>query len=67
VEALSYPVYPFYKIALEVDYSDWIFMAMDQLLGRETGSIFNDEAAAVAPVPVQAVKDIENSRSENRL
>jgi hypothetical protein len=40
---------------------------MDQLLGRETGSIFNDEAAAVAPVPVQAVKDIENSRSENRL
>ena len=36
---------PFYKaLALEVNHSDWICSAMDQLLGRDTGRVFNDEA-----------------------
>jgi hypothetical protein len=40
---------PFYKaLALEVNHSGWIGLAMDQLLGRETGRVFNDEALAVA-------------------
>jgi hypothetical protein len=39
----------FYKsLALEVNKTDWIGLAMDQLLGRETGRVFNDEALAVA-------------------
>src|SRR6185369_15938052 len=40
---------PFYKaLALQVNHSDWICLAMDQLLGRKTGRVFNDEAFAVA-------------------
>ena len=62
---------PFYKaFALEVNHSDWICNAMDQLLGRDTGRVFNDEAAAVAigtQSPEQATKTIENSWSKNRI
>jgi hypothetical protein len=62
---------PFYKaLALEVDHSDWICVAMDQLLGRETGRIFNDEAAAVAAgaqSPEQATQVIEHSWSRHRI
>ena len=62
---------PFYKaLAVEVNHSGWICVAMDQLLGRETGRIFNDEAAAVAAgghSPDQATQEIENSWSENRI
>ena len=62
---------PFYKaLALEVDHSDWICVAMDQLLGRETGRIFNDEAAAVAAgaqSPKQATQVIEHSWSKSRI
>jgi hypothetical protein len=62
---------PFYKaLALEVNHSDWICSAMDQLLGRETGRVFNDEAAAVAigaHSPEQATKTIENSWSKSRI
>jgi len=62
---------PFYKaLALEVDHSDWICVAMDQLLGRETGRIFNDEAAAVAAdaqSPEQATQLIEHSWSKVRF
>jgi raffinose/stachyose/melibiose transport system substrate-binding protein len=62
---------PFYKaLALEVDHSDWICVAMDQLLGRETGRIFNDEAAAVAAgaqSPEQATQVIEHSWSKSRI
>ena len=40
---------PFYKaLAVAVNHSGWICVAMDQLLGRETGRTFNNEAAAVA-------------------
>src|SRR6266478_6172767 len=39
---------PFFKaLALEVNNSGWIGIAMDQLLGREAGRVFNDEAASV--------------------
>jgi hypothetical protein len=45
-------------------------LAMDQLLGRETGRVFNDEALAVAAgtkSPEQAAQAIENSWSQNRI
>jgi len=62
---------PFYKaLAAEVNHSDWICAAMDQLLGHDTGRVFNDEAAAVAGgarSPDDAVTAIENSWSENRV
>jgi raffinose/stachyose/melibiose transport system substrate-binding protein len=62
---------PFYKaLALEVNHSGWIGLAMDQLLGRETGRVFNDEAWAVATgiqSPEQAAEKIENSWSKNRM
>ena len=62
---------PFYKaLAMEVDYSGWICLAMDQLLGRETGRTFNDEAAAVAAgaqSPEKATQVMENSWSKNRI
>ena len=43
---------------------------MDQLLERETGRAFNDEALAVAAgvkSPEHATQSIENSWSHNRL
>ena len=59
---------PFCKaLALEVNYSDWICNAMDQLLRRDTGRVFNDEAAAVAfgaQSPEEATKTIEGSAIE---
>jgi len=62
---------PFYKaLSLEVNNTGWICVAMDQLLGRASGRIFNDEAAAVAigaKSPEQAVQAIETSWSENRI
>jgi raffinose/stachyose/melibiose transport system substrate-binding protein len=61
----------FYKaLALEVNHSDWICLAMDQLLGRKTGRAFNDEAFAVAAgtkSPEQAAQAIENFWSQNRI
>jgi raffinose/stachyose/melibiose transport system substrate-binding protein len=62
---------PFYKaLALEVNHSSWIGLAMDQLLGRDTGRVFNDEALAVASggkSPEQAAEAIENSWSQHRI
>ena len=62
---------PFYKaLALEVNKTGWIGLAMDQLLGRETGRVFNDEALAVAAgakSPEQATQSIENSWSQHRI
>jgi hypothetical protein len=62
---------PFYKaLALEVNHSGWIGLAMDQLLGRETGRVFDDEALAVAAgirSPEQTAQTIENSWSKNRM
>ena len=50
--------------------TDWIQIAMDQLLGPDTGRLFNDEAAAVAAKaasPEQAAKAIEDSFAKNRM
>jgi raffinose/stachyose/melibiose transport system substrate-binding protein len=62
---------PFYKaLAVEVNHSSWIGLAMDQLLGRDTGGVFNDEAAAVAAgarSPEEAAVAIENSWSQHRI
>jgi raffinose/stachyose/melibiose transport system substrate-binding protein len=62
---------PFYKaLALKENHSEWICNAMDQLLGRDTGRVFNDEAAAVAigaQSAEQATRVIESSWSKNRI
>ena len=62
---------PFYKaLAVQVDHSDWICVAMDQLLGREAGRIFNNEALAVAAgtqSPEGATQVIEHSWSKVRI
>jgi len=62
---------PFCKaLALEVNHSGWIGVAMDQLLGRNTGRVFNNEAvdvAAGAKSPEQAAQAIEGSWSKNRI
>jgi raffinose/stachyose/melibiose transport system substrate-binding protein len=62
---------PCYKaLASDVNHSDWICLAMDQLLGRETGRVFNDAVLAVAAgtkSPEQAARAIENFWSQNRI
>jgi len=62
---------PFYKaLALEVNHSDWTCLAMDQLLGCETGRVFNDEALAVVAgtkSPEEAAQALERIWSQNRL
>ena len=61
---------PFFKaIAQEVSQSDWIGIAMDQLLGPDTGRVFNDESAAVAAGSASAedaTKAIETSFEQNK-
>jgi raffinose/stachyose/melibiose transport system substrate-binding protein len=57
-------------IAQETEKTDWIQIAMDQLLGPDTGRVFNDEAVAVAAgstTPEQAVKAIQDSWSQNKM
>lgn len=62
---------PFFRqLSQEVKGSDWIGIAMDQLLGPDTGRLFNDEAAAVAAKsesPEKAAKAIEDSFAKNRM
>jgi hypothetical protein len=63
---------PFYKaLAVEVNYSDWICVAMDQLLGRKTGRTFLTTKVQLSlPVPglsEKATQVIEHSRSKNRI
>ena len=62
---------PFYKaLAQEVHRSGWISPAMDQLLGREAGRIFNNEALAVAAgtqSPEGATQVIEHSWTKVRI
>jgi raffinose/stachyose/melibiose transport system substrate-binding protein len=62
---------PFFKqLAEEVNKSDWIGIAMDQLLGPDTGRVFNDESAAVAAgaeAPDKAAKTVESSWGQNRM
>jgi raffinose/stachyose/melibiose transport system substrate-binding protein len=59
-----------HAIAQEAEKSDWIAIAVDQLLGPDTGRVFNDEAVAVAAggaTPEQAVKAIQDSWSQNKM
>ena len=56
-------------LAEEAENSSWIQIAMDQLLGPDTGRLFNDQAAAIAAgttTPEAAVKAIEASWKQNQ-
>jgi hypothetical protein len=58
------------QLAQEVNHSGWIGIAMDQLLGPDTGRLFNDEAAAVAAKsesPEKAAKTIKDSLAKNHM
>jgi raffinose/stachyose/melibiose transport system substrate-binding protein len=60
----------FKQIAQEVEKSQWIAIAMDQLLGPDTGRVFNDVSADVAAgntTPEQAAKIIEDSWTQNKM
>lgn len=61
---------PLFKpLAEEVAKSDWIELAMDQLLGSDTGLVFNDESAAVAAGSASAedaTKAIESALERNK-
>jgi hypothetical protein len=56
-EAISEPFYK--QIAQEIANSQWIAIPTDQLLGPDTGRVFNDASADIAAgniTPEQAVK-----------
>src|SRR5271166_5580989 len=59
----------FYKeIAQEIERSQWIQIAMDQLLGPDTGRVFNDASADIAAGNItagQAAATIEKSWEQN--
>jgi raffinose/stachyose/melibiose transport system substrate-binding protein len=61
---------PFFKqIAQEVANSQWIAIAIDQLLGPDTGRVFNDASADIAAgnmTAEQAAKTIEKSWEQNK-
>ena len=61
---------PFLKqIAKEVEKSQWIAIAIDQLLGPDTGRVFNDASADIAAgnlTAEKATKTIEQSWEQNR-
>jgi raffinose/stachyose/melibiose transport system substrate-binding protein len=57
------------EIAEHIQQAGWIEIPMDQLLGPDTGRVFNDQAAAVAAgatTPQDAAKAIEDSWAQNR-
>jgi raffinose/stachyose/melibiose transport system substrate-binding protein len=60
---------PFAKaIAQEVENSQWIQIAMDQLLGPDTGRLFNDQATDIAAgktTAEKAAKAIQDSWAQN--
>jgi raffinose/stachyose/melibiose transport system substrate-binding protein len=61
---------PFQKqIAQEVENSQWIAIAIDQLLGPDTGRVFNDASADIAAgkmTPENAAKAVEQSWQQNK-
>ena len=61
---------PFLKqIAQVVENTGWVQIAMDQLLGPDTGLVFNDESAAIAAgkaSPQDATKAIEDALERNK-
>jgi raffinose/stachyose/melibiose transport system substrate-binding protein len=62
---------PFLKqIAAEIGRSQWIQIAMDQLLGPDTGRVFNDMCADLSSgktTPEKATKAIEDSWQKNKM
>ncbi len=67
VDAIQDPLIK--SVAQEVDKWQWIAMAMDQLLGPDTGRLFNDASADIASgnaTPEKAVKTIEDSWKQNK-
>jgi raffinose/stachyose/melibiose transport system substrate-binding protein len=60
----------FYKqIAQETATSQWIAIAIDQLLGPDTGRVFNDACADIAAgnmTPEKAAKTVEQSWEQNK-
>src|SRR5277367_1973726 len=57
------------SVAQEVEKSQWIAIAMDQLLGPDTGRVFNDASADIASgntTPEKALKTIEDSWKQNK-
>jgi len=59
----------FKQIAQEVANTQWIAIAIDQLLGPDTGRVFNDASADIAAgnmTAEQAAKTIEKSWEQNK-
>ena len=59
----------FKQIAQETATSQWIAIAIDQLLGPDTGRVFNDASADIAAgnmTPEQAAKAVEQSWQQNK-
>ena len=57
------------QIAQEIDRSQWIQIAMDQLLGPDTGRVLNDMSADLASgntTPEKAAKALEASWQQNK-
>jgi raffinose/stachyose/melibiose transport system substrate-binding protein len=66
-EAISEPFYK--QIAQEVENSQWIAIPIDQLLGPDTGRVFNDASADIAAGNItseQAAKTVEKSWEQTR-
>ena len=66
-EAISEPFYK--QIAQEIENSQWIAIPTDQLLGPDTGRVFNDASADIAAgnmTAEQAAKTIEKSWEQNK-
>ncbi|MBV8900440.1 MAG: hypothetical protein JOY92_10070 [Verrucomicrobia bacterium] len=62
---------PFLKaIAEEIEKSQWIEIAIDQLLGPDSGRVFNDLSADLADgrtTPEKAAKSMEASWQQNKM
>jgi hypothetical protein len=57
-------------IGQEVDKSQWIAIAMDQLLEPDTGRVFNDVSADIASgntTPEKGTKALEASWQQNKM
>jgi raffinose/stachyose/melibiose transport system substrate-binding protein len=57
------------QIAQEIDRTQWIQIAMDQLLGPDTGRVLNDISADLSSgktTPEKAAKTLESSWQQNK-
>ena len=66
-EAIQEPLLK--QIGLEIDRSQWIQIAMDQLLGPDTGRVLNDVSADLSSgntTPEKAAKTLEASWQQNK-